>query len=158
MPTALHCMISYCLLRRFKFLLVLYCVFPALLCVPAHALLLICSGGLSVPASRSCRYMHSCTLTYCCMSQCPGERAPQSLYTFTSLFSCAQLIHYRYAYIYVCVCLHIHTYEEYMRFRRSMLANTEVCLPSGGPYVFNSKTMGKYAKYHLIISHCMLSQ
>jgi len=64
-------MISYCLLRRFKFLLVLYRVFPAFLCVPAHTPLLICSesGGLSVPASRSGRYMHSCTLTYCCMSR-----------------------------------------------------------------------------------------
>jgi hypothetical protein len=36
--------------------------------------------------------------------------------------------------------------EEYKSFRRSMLANTEVCLPSGGPYAFNGKTLGKYAQ------------
>ena len=40
--------------------------------------------------SRPCCCVHSCTLTYCCMS----GRAPQSLYTLKSLFSRAQPIHY----------------------------------------------------------------
>ena len=62
-------------------------------CIPVRACtrpLPTCSGGLFVPVSRPCCCLHSCTLTYCCMS----ERATQSLYTLKSLLSRTQPIPY----------------------------------------------------------------
>jgi hypothetical protein len=92
---------SYCLLRRSTSCS--YCIVRCLhscVTVPAHDPLPNCSGGLFVPASRPCCCVHSCTLTYCCMSSICDTQLAESHIHMPQIFSrtvrSADVVHCRH--------------------------------------------------------------